>query len=139
MSKGGMTNYNVWHHKEPRKIFFTHRRVYERFFKDKTAYCNVYDATNNKLLRTEHFNKSRSQMQFIKMNAVILKIKNDNNISLKDARDRYNINKAVIMEGRISNIMIMENMSKQQAVNYYNELAVKGDWLKIKSYSSFAN
>lgn len=122
----------------PIKKFITSKnRIYEMKYMGggKEHKVNVYDAKTKRFLRTESFNKARSQWKFINMNKVIKNISIKEKIPFRAARDKYFIKRGEIEQGRIRNIATAHNLSLVRARDFYNTLVSKREWNKLKQYS----
>jgi hypothetical protein len=69
------------------------------------------------------------------MNQTIKKVQDRLGITQKEAREHYFIKQAEIMEGRIKNIMKIENYNRTQAEGHYQHLIDTRQYNRLKKYS----
>jgi hypothetical protein len=134
---------------DEKQILTSAHRIYKRFIdpKDNKMKYNVYDIVQKEdqwgikrdvagtLLRTESANRAHSQFKLIKMNQTIKKVQDKLGVSQKEAREHYFIKQAEIQEGRIKNIMKIENMNRTRAEEHYSHLINTKQYNRLKKYS----
>ena len=134
---------------DEKQILTSTNRIYKRFIdkKDNKMKYNVYEKQTitdkydnltdvaGKLLRTATTPQAHSEFKLIKMNQTIKKIQDNLGISQKQAREQYFIKQAEILEGRIKNIMKIENYNRTQAENHYKNLIDTKQYNRLKKYS----
>lgn len=119
-----------------RQILTSTNKIYKRYKgTDGKQHYNVYNRHTGKRERNITHAQAHREFRFIKMNQTIKKIQDNEGLNQKQARDKYFVKQAEILEGRIKNIMSRENMNRNQAEMHYKHLIDTKQYNKLKKYS----